>query len=706
MSCQYAFTGIVEAVGGLSLQPIFSSNAYGVFEIARNNYFSQPSKLSLIAGAAGTIITNSLGTGVCSGSMELAYLNVSSWSKELLVSNYNIDALVMIRSSLNSSIASMAVQSTEDTIAYCVDPSNATNLQLYTFDFVVVTNYPVSLVFYGIGNVSVDNFISSSGSVIKFQGGSRLGNPQSLIQISGFQMELSATSGLQNLSISNSGRLYLGQTAIQLSFDQIYLSNSSITSASSIVNANQIVLSFNSSINTDAQGYMGGYPGSAVPSGQGPGNGSMGSNGGNGGSHGGLGLHGLDALNEYLHLDQPLGASSQSLETTINGSIYTTGIAYDTIAAPSLSGSGGGQLMDSPYGRGGNGGGILVIKAQSIVMDTSSRISADGESVYEGGGGGAGGSIWIQGNGTLLGPGNIHANGGTSCMDQNCSPTVGSPGGGGGGGLVRIDLNVSGFTGTISALSGCGLNSIDNLVDSAKGTIAISSPLVSLIHNVSTDNATEYIDIKLLAVPLRLIQTISTAGSGLGSAYMNGTSSIVRGSWTASYRAFTTSTIAASASAQVVQSALIQLGIAHVTVNRLIINNGTSWRITFFDSIDRLTPISVNGNGLYTTDANATITSTILSPSIPDVDPPGIDYAYASYGYSELISMLQFNKQVLGNGSYAFWLDSKTLRIVPNNFTSIVSRISQLAGSLALIKFPAYHTSQGMVLSSLHPVMQ
>ena len=101
---------------------------------------------------------------------------------------------------------------------------------------------------------------------------------------------------------------------------------------------------------------------------------------------------------------------------------------YGDLMNPAEPGSGGGAYSTSEYHGGGNGGGLIRIKAGRLHVDGS--IIADGESRINTSGwtwsGGSGGGILIHAT-TLSGSGTISAKGGSS-----------SNGGAGGGGRIAV----------------------------------------------------------------------------------------------------------------------------------------------------------------------------------------------------------------------------------------------------------------------------
>jgi hypothetical protein len=162
-------------------------------------------------------------------------------------------------------------------------------------------------------------------------------------------------------------------------------------------------------ITADGRGYLGGEnrePGT----GPGAGGGSWGTNGGGGGGHGGSGGNG-------------------------GGNVYLGGGKYGVADSPDNPGSGGGGPGGSWSRCGGNGGGVikLTVSGSATIDGIVSANGLNGEATYEAGGGGAGGSVWLD-VGTLDTPGRtglIRASGGKG-------GDASYDGGGGGGGRIKI----------------------------------------------------------------------------------------------------------------------------------------------------------------------------------------------------------------------------------------------------------------------------
>jgi len=146
-----------------------------------------------------------------------------------------------------------------------------------------------------------------------------------------------------------------------------------------------------------------------------------------------------------------------------------------SITAPEGVASGGGGAgelgFDDRPNSGGSGGGWVQIHA-GATLSLGGVISANGGAgQLPGGGGGAGGNIWLT-VAALTGAGSISANGGAGQR----------PGGGGGGGRIAVIGSTSLFTGSMSAYGGTGYS------DGGAGTIYISPVFESLQSEVIVDN--------------------------------------------------------------------------------------------------------------------------------------------------------------------------------------------------------------------------
>jgi len=146
------------------------------------------------------------------------------------------------------------------------------------------------------------------------------------------------------------------------------------------------------------------------------------------------------------------------------------GIRYGSATHPMDRGSRGGLNPVIPNFC--QGGGAVLFRVSSN-LTVNGWISANGNSAaFDGGGGGAGGSIWLTAR-QIDGFGFITANGGQGEE---------SGGGGGGGGRIAINSRTNKFTGGIFASGGPGANAGQN------GTIDIASiPPPQIISQIPSD---------------------------------------------------------------------------------------------------------------------------------------------------------------------------------------------------------------------------
>ncbi|MFO1477323.1 MAG: hypothetical protein U1F98_11790 [Verrucomicrobiota bacterium] len=177
----------------------------------------------------------------------------------------------------------------------------------------------------------------------------------------------------------------------------------------------------------------------------------------------------------------------------------SAGLAYDSAAQPILPGSGGGGPAYSTnvpggqtqyYANAGCGASVVHVTVGGTLR-VDGRISENGgDGPLNGGGGGSGGSIWIEAS-TLSGSGSITANGGNGTATYA---------GGGGGGRISLQYETNLFAGILSALGGTGYATggagslytkannqpigrllVDNGGNSGLGTPIDYSPLLDLV---------------------------------------------------------------------------------------------------------------------------------------------------------------------------------------------------------------------------------
>ncbi|MEO0095132.1 MAG: hypothetical protein ABIL18_08675 [candidate division WOR-3 bacterium] len=206
-----------------------------------------------------------------------------------------------------------------------------------------------------------------------------------------------------------------------------------------------------SMIEGTGSGYSGGT--NTHPDGYGPGCGYAGiSGGGGGGAYGGAGGEGGDV--------NP-GSGGVPYGNTI-----------DTIV--NMGSGGGAGRLGAVDGFGGNGGGLISLLGNKIVID-SSLIQADGmrgnDGSYEAGGGGSGGGIKIQSDTLRIRNTSIFAKGG------NGGDGEGGGGGGAGGGRIKFFFTIL-DTNNINLSAGGGnggYGGYGNGEDGTAGTIYFGS---------------------------------------------------------------------------------------------------------------------------------------------------------------------------------------------------------------------------------------
>jgi hypothetical protein len=210
--------------------------------------------------------------------------------------------------------------------------------------------------------------------------------------------------------------------------------------------------------------------GYATQLGPGVGETGLGSSGGAGAGHGGQGGDG----------------QSDGINPSAQG-----GAAYDAQREPVNLGSGGGR--GGTGAAGGTGGGAISIHARTGELSIAGTINVNGSPgliASPGGGGGAGGSIWLTGE-TCDITGSLLANGGNGGDDTTFD------GGGGGGGRIALwttgdpALCSSGIAGaTISVAEGTSSSGQDGQIGTFVGPLSI--PQVPATRNqYRTDGSTE-----------------------------------------------------------------------------------------------------------------------------------------------------------------------------------------------------------------------
>src|SRR6266850_535490 len=276
--------------------------------------------------------------------------------------------------------------------------------------------------------------VEASGGALMLGLGGQLGCGELRIENNGmFVLGASNTFRCDDLEVLSGGTLLVNRP-VALPYVHI-ATNGVVTQGAGPTNLNltiegDLVIDSGGVLSVDGKGF--------AHAGVGPGNGPGGGGGsatdysaGGGGGYGGQG-----------------GRSS-------NG--QTGGGTYGSLATPVDWGSAGGTGHDawsgSPYpiGPGGDGGGALRVQVARQLL-VNGRISADGgdgQWAWYTGGGGSGGSVWLDA-GQLGGTGKIRARGGSSPSGPY------QTGGGGGGGRIALFFTINLFSGNFSGVGGSG----------------------------------------------------------------------------------------------------------------------------------------------------------------------------------------------------------------------------------------------------------
>jgi hypothetical protein len=207
-----------------------------------------------------------------------------------------------------------------------------------------------------------------------------------------------------------------------------------------------VTIDSTSSIDVSGRGYLGGYRGGNTYAGRTLGN-IAGSYRIAGGSYGGLGsLASYDTADSYVS------------------------DVYGDYRNPDELGSGGGSLDSNRFG--GDGGGLIRLSAQSLVLDGS--ILANGVSGTQNGGeycgAGSGGGIYLDVI-SLSGSGEIRADGGSGPSTE-----VGAAAGGGGRVAIYYDGSSSSFDfNHVTAFGGLGYQGVSGTAIGGAGTVYLEN---------------------------------------------------------------------------------------------------------------------------------------------------------------------------------------------------------------------------------------
>jgi hypothetical protein len=710
-ACQSTFSGSYSALGGLSMTTIgFNpSRSYIYQKNFEADRFELRNNTAIIAGGAGTIVIASLAMPECA--VISSSLTVNSWK----TSEYLADISIIVSSIrtiypekriLYSSATSLA----DDDYEYfcCHNPATDSlivdELKISYSKAKLYVESDRTLEFGSIVGTGASSLDILSGGALKINSGNHLIVNNITLNIYGTVIG-SITSDVSfhdsKIAIFD-GSLYSDGVSSSPTWTvrNIALSNSVLSGAVVNISASRLDMVLGSRIDANFKGYSGGASGGE--NGRGPGGGGRGEFGASGGGHGGQGLPGATALRFESMARSKVGAfPGRNLDDAMSsGSLMDKSIggkAYGSIEYPDTPGSGGGSAL-GPYGQGGSGGGVIHLKLTGdISMSADAVISSNGENQLSGGGGGAGGSINI-GCARLLGSGIVTASGGCSCPDSSCS--VGDlthPGGAGGGGRIAIFGDISSFGGYVLAKPGCGtlepeLASIPDYL----GSIFYTHHVVTPWYRENFEGVTgKFIDVVLSEIPLAVMSTIESCGSGEGSiASESQRNAIVRGFWRIRFRSEWSSVLLSSqATAADVFASLKNISelsdVAFKVTRSPSSCNGWIWRVVFFDSVNRF-GLEVDSKSLFSTDNNATMTVArqVLSAPLGEAWDANQNTVFR---ISDLSSIVQFSKP-LGVETIGYWSDINSFRVIPG---TEVPDLSTEIGSLKLTYFRPIPTLDG-----------
>jgi hypothetical protein len=378
--------------------------------------------------------------------------------------------------------------------------------------------------------------------------------------------------------------------------------------------------------------------------------------------------------------------------------LNNNGTSYGDFTSPKAFGSGGGAVVNT-VASGGRGGGVVYLDiAGEISLSEDSSIAANGEDTYAGGGGGAGGAIWIDGGTGVTGYGVIEAVGGAICNTDGCSTDVTTSGGVGGGGRVFVDADLSAHLGWVNVRSGSANQTTSVLVAPQQGSIYRADAVVDEITTSTIIAGTEYaIDIALTTNAVVMVQTI--------------TSNATNGYWLLGYRTRRAlfHKLAWNAAAADVQAALQSLDLSdtqHVSVLQSVADGVYVWTVFFYDPPSIVSLIDVESH-LYTAAYFPALAVALLDPNDNSVySEVSFDFSVggvASYSDTELSAMLTFDAAsdpLTSELSYGYWLNQHTFRVVVERTTSVPSftleylfPVASLLGRLSSTDQPTYTPS-------------
>jgi hypothetical protein len=761
--CFDNFHGIMEAKGGLTVRfPDWIPNeqsisttiyqaAMGLSSLSSTVMYLR-SLQHVYAGGSGIVIRNSQTShflseeaiisscsmnstilfGLPSHQIELGYVSVSSWVSLNAIFNDHSNLSAAIQSSIQHTqnplisrvlevqptiLTLPSVRSLNDLTIHYLDCQSGIfnitgtgNIQIHHFH----GNQACTISFYENIMVNAGSDIILDGLVVAFNDNTDLVSGHSLtIQNGASLLWLNNNLSLFENPISSEIPLPLFiENMKNLTFSSVTIQDSSSLIGSILsIYASFITIARNSTISTTGRGFPGGITSvfsGEVSSGKGYGRGAAGENGGNGGGNGGNGGRGITGLYELSKLDHYNGLSNNIITLLNNASTKDLGAnsqSYGNIFSPYFPGSGGGSSETGQLSVGGAGGGVIYISLENdLSLDESCSIEANGQFTYYGGGGGAGGSIWIRHypfdgssgiekpsphivyDGRIFGSGQITANGGATCQTVSCTTTLDYPGGVGGGGRIRIEKVLAEYDGLISARSGYQ-NQTQQLIETNKGgSVATLPALTTFILNSSVPSSSpDVLDVLFTSFPMFSIQTITTLGQGNGHRNAtNAKDAIVKGYWFIGYRgkiaySYQLSSQATATEVKIALQSLEYVELMNIGImKRPSTQNGWIWSITFYDFIDMVAPIYVDYYQLYCTQGIPTVkvdyeSISSVTDAMEEDDSPMI------YPKEIMLSMfLLSNSSILGNNSYGLWYKPNVFRIYANTSVDLTSQLEKL----------------------------
>lgn len=721
-ACQSTFGGSNSALGGLSMNTIgFDPSRSYVY---RNDFaadrFGSRNNDNLVAGAAGTIVIAELDSAGCAAVS--TSLVVSSWKTSTYLADTSSVVTALRTFFPTKRIASSAATSLadDDTEYYCCqDPVteilSVNDLTISYSKAKLQVESSRVLEFGTVTGTGASSLDILNGGVLKINSGNDFILNNITFNLYGTLLGTTASDiswYASKVIVHDSGLYSDGDSASTTwNIGNLLLSNSDFSSSFINISAARLDMVLGSKIDANFKGYAGAASGGE--NGLGPGGGGRGEFGASGGGHGGQGLPGTTAIRYESMARFKVGAfPGQNLEDVMSsGSLIdksTGGASYGSIQFPITPGSGGGSAL-GPYGQGGSGGGVIIMKvAGDVSMSADSIISANGENQYKGGGGGAGGSINI-GCTRLLGNGVITTNGGCTCPDASCSlGNMTFPGGAGGGGRVAVFGDISSFGGTVVSKPGCGtLDIVTASIPEYLGSIFTSSSFVTPFYRENYEGVTaKFIDVTLKELPLTVLNTIQSCGSGEGDISSdNQRNAIIRGYWRISFRSEWSSMLLSSqASANDVFASLKNISelanVAFKVTRAASACNGWIWRVIFFDSVNRF-GLEVDSKSLHSTDNNVVMTVTREIPSTRFGEAWNADQNVI-YDDSDISDIVQFSKS-LGAGTTGYWSDIDNFRVIPGDG---IADLTAEIGSLKLTYFRPIPTLRGALSGYTNVVLQ